>query len=157
MEGDGLVISDVSPASAFACEELGVEAPGDDGVDDNFVGAVDVEFLWDGEELAVAAGAGSASGGLDFMGNWEFQGGLAYLFRAAFCEESRRRRPESAMETTSCILMSSMFSRVGELRKFLRQKAYSLAPGVLRVRFQAQYALYTVNKSESPAYMLNSG
>lgn len=61
------------------------------------------------------------------------------------------------METTSCILMSSILSRVGGLRKFLRQKEYSLAPGVLRVRFQAQYALYTVSRSESPVRVLNGG
>jgi hypothetical protein len=54
----------------------------------------------------------------------------------------------------SCILMSSMFKSVCELRKFFRQKAYSLAPGVLLVRFQAQYALYTVRRSESPGLTL---
>lgn len=54
------------------------------------------------------------------------------------------------MDTTSCILTSSILSSVCELRKFFRQKAYSLDPGVLLARFQAQYALYTVNKSESP-------
>lgn len=67
MEGDGLVVSDVSPASAFAGEELGIEAPGDDGVDDKVVGAVDIEFLRDSEELALAAGAGSASDELGFI------------------------------------------------------------------------------------------
>ncbi|KAE8357617.1 hypothetical protein BDV27DRAFT_151180 [Aspergillus caelatus] len=55
------------------------------------------------------------------------------------------------MDTISCILISSIFNSVWELRKFFRQKAYSLAPGVFLVRFQAQYALYTVNRSESPA------
>ena len=54
------------------------------------------------------------------------------------------------METTSCILMSSMFNSVCELRKLLRQKEYSFPPAVLRMRFHTQYALYTVSRSESP-------
>lgn len=74
VEGDGLVVSDVAPAFAFAGEEFGVEAPGDDGVDDELVGAVDVELLRDGEELPLAAGAGSKGGcGLDYE-QWDWGG-----------------------------------------------------------------------------------
>ena len=72
------------------------------------------------------------------------------LFSIVFWVGSKIRSPASAREAMSCILMSSMFNSVCELRKFFRQKAYSLAPGVLLVRFQAQYALYTVRRSESP-------
>lgn len=74
-----------------------------------------------------------------------------YRLREAFWFASSVIRPASAIETISWSLTSSMFSSVCGLRKFFRQKAYSLAPGVLRVRFHAQYALYTVNRSESPA------
>lgn len=81
----------------------------------------------------------------------KFEGGpLAYLFKAAFCIGSRVKRPASAIDTTNCILMSSILSNVCELRKFFRQNAYSFAPGVFLVRFQEQYALYTVRRSESP-------
>jgi hypothetical protein len=60
VQGDGLVVCDVSPALAFAGDQLRVEAPGDDGVDDCVVCAVQVVFFGDGEELALAvAGAGS--------------------------------------------------------------------------------------------------
>lgn len=55
VQSDGLVVCDVAPALAFAGEQFRVEAPGDDGVDDDFVGVVDVVFFGDGEELAVAA------------------------------------------------------------------------------------------------------
>lgn len=61
VQSDGLVVRDVAPAFAFAGEQFRVEAPGDDGVDDDVVGVVDVVFFGDGEELAVtAAGACSA-------------------------------------------------------------------------------------------------
>lgn len=78
---------------------------------------------------------------------------VMYLFSAVFWVGSSNKSPASAIDTISCILISSIFNNVWELRKFFRQKAYSLAPGVFLVRFQAQYALYTVNKSESPAKM----
>lgn len=54
VQRDGLVVRDVAPAFTLAGQELGVEAPGDDGVDDDVVGAVEVVFFWDGEELALA-------------------------------------------------------------------------------------------------------
>jgi len=50
----GLVVCDIAPAFAFAGDEFWVEAPGDDGVDDHVVGAVEVVFFGDGEELALA-------------------------------------------------------------------------------------------------------
>lgn len=54
MQRHGLVVCDVAPAFAFASDELGVEAPCDDGVDDNVVCAVEVVLFGDGEELALA-------------------------------------------------------------------------------------------------------
>jgi hypothetical protein len=61
VEGDGLVVCYVAPAFAFASEEFRVEAPGDDGVDDGVVCAVEIVVFWNGEELALAA-AGSGAG-----------------------------------------------------------------------------------------------
>lgn len=54
MQSHGLVVRDVAPALPFAGQQLGVEAPGDDGVDDDVIAAVDVVFFGDDEELAVA-------------------------------------------------------------------------------------------------------
>jgi hypothetical protein len=54
MQCDCLVVADVAPAFAFACQELRVETPGDDRVDYNVVVAVDIEFFRDYEELAVS-------------------------------------------------------------------------------------------------------
>jgi hypothetical protein len=53
MQGHGLVVCNIAPAFAFAVEQLGVEAPGDDGVDDDVVGAVEVMLFGNGEELAL--------------------------------------------------------------------------------------------------------
>lgn len=65
VQRDGLVVRDVAPAFAFAGYQFRVEAPGDDGVDDCVVCAVEVVLWGDGEELAVAvAGAGSVVGWL---------------------------------------------------------------------------------------------
>ena len=55
-----MVVSDISPAFAFADDELRIEAPSYDGVDDEIVSAVTVVFFGDVEELTLAAsGAGS--------------------------------------------------------------------------------------------------
>ena len=162
VQRDGLVRGHVAPAFALAGEQLGVEAPCNDRVDDSFVGAVHVVFFGDCEELALAA-SGSGSGWglllLNLMSCLEVGGGQwvnTNLFNDAFCVESNCTIPASAIETTSCILTSSMFSSVCELRKFFRQKPYSFDPGVLRARFHEQYALYTVRRSESPAGRLVS-
>lgn len=53
MQCDRLIVADVAPAFAFACEELRVETPRDDRVDYNVIVAVDVEILGDDEELTV--------------------------------------------------------------------------------------------------------
>lgn len=54
MQRDGLVVCDVAPAFTLARDEFWVETPGDDGVDDDVVCAVEVVVFWDGEELALA-------------------------------------------------------------------------------------------------------
>lgn len=64
MQGDGLVVCDVAPAFAFARDQFWVEAPGDDGVDDDVVGAVEIVFFWDGEELALAITCAGSAGWL---------------------------------------------------------------------------------------------
>lgn len=50
-----LVISDVAPAFAFARQKLRIETPGDDRIDHDIIAAIEVELLWDSEELAVSA------------------------------------------------------------------------------------------------------
>ena len=59
MQRDGLVVGDVAPAFPVAGEQFRVETPGDDGVDDGVVGAVEVVFFGDGEEVAPVVGSGA--------------------------------------------------------------------------------------------------
>lgn len=54
MQCDGLIVCNVAPAFAFAGDELWIETPRHDGIDDGVIGAVEVVFLGDGEELSVA-------------------------------------------------------------------------------------------------------
>lgn len=54
MQGHGLVVQNVAPSFTFTSDELGVETPGNDGVDDDVVRAVDVVFFGNGEELTVS-------------------------------------------------------------------------------------------------------
>lgn len=54
MQCNCLVIADVAPAFALAREQLGVETPRYDRVDDNVVIAVDVKLLRDDEKLTIS-------------------------------------------------------------------------------------------------------
>lgn len=59
-----LVVRHVAPALAFAGEQLGVEAPGNDRIDHRLIDAVIVVFFGDGEEVALAT---AASGSVCFV------------------------------------------------------------------------------------------
>lgn len=59
-------------------------------------------------------------------------------------------KPASTIDVISCALSSSMLERVCELKLFFRQNSCSEPPVVQQILRQAEYALYTVNKSESP-------
>lgn len=138
MQRDGLIVGDVAPAFPVAGEQFRVETPSDDGVDDCVVGAVEVVFFGDGEEVAPVVGSGALFLRLVSSSFGREEGRRVYRLSSAFWDGSKVNRPVSAIDTISCILMSSILSSVCELRKFLRQKAYSLTPGVLRARFHAQ-------------------
>lgn len=68
MEGDSLVVSDISPAFAFARQELGVETPSYDRVDNEVISAVGIILFGDSEELTLAAGGAGSGLGISFGG-----------------------------------------------------------------------------------------
>lgn len=55
MKGNGLIVGDVAPAFAFTGEQLWIETPRYDRVDDRVVDAIGVIFFRNDEELSIAA------------------------------------------------------------------------------------------------------
>ena len=55
VQSDGLVVRDITPALPFASQKLRVEAPGNDGIDDDIVVAVEVVLLGNNKELPLSA------------------------------------------------------------------------------------------------------
>jgi hypothetical protein len=61
MKPDRLVIGNLAPPLSFAIEQFGIEAPRDDGVDDQVVITIEVNSFGNSEELSLSTWkAGSA-------------------------------------------------------------------------------------------------
>jgi hypothetical protein len=61
VQSDGLVVGDISPPFALAGQELGVKAPGDNGLDERVVCIICVVGWRGREEVALAGRAGTFS------------------------------------------------------------------------------------------------
>ena len=75
MKPDRLVIGNLAPSLSFAIEQLGIEAPRDDGVDDQVIITVKVNSFGNTEKLSLSTWeAGSALSRVIFDGHPQKKG-----------------------------------------------------------------------------------
>lgn len=61
MKCNSLVVGNVPPAFALACQKLRIKAPSNDCIDNDVAAAVDIVFFRDGEELTLATAVTSSA------------------------------------------------------------------------------------------------